>query len=145
MVSEELNLSGVEGRVLDMTLTIRPWKAEAMYRYFWIKVASNGEDYTSIRFKPSTDTIRVDRRHSGFPHDILNVRDFMVRPDDGNLKLRIVMDKNSMELFLNDGEQAASFILYTPQTASSISFRAEGMAVIDVEKYDLVFEEERQS
>jgi beta-fructofuranosidase len=82
----------------------------------------------------------VDRTHSGFPHDILNVRDFQVHPDGGNLKLRIVMDRNSMELFLNDGEQAASFILYTPQEASSISFRAEGMAVIDVEKYDLVFE-----
>ena len=140
VVSDELNLSGIEGRVLDMTLTIRPWKAEAMYRYFWIKVASNGEDYTSIRFKPGTDTVRVDRTHSGFPHDILNVRDFQVHPDGGNLKLRIVMDRNSMELFLNDGEQAASFILYTPQEASSISFRAEGMAVIDVEKYDLVFE-----
>ena len=138
VVSDELNLSGIEGRVLDMTLTIRPWKAEAMYRYFWIKVASNGEDYTSIRFKPGTDTVRGDRTHSGFPHDILNVRDFQVHPDGGNLKLRIVMDRNSMELFLNDGEQAASFLLYDEHPGEGVQFEVGGQAVMDVEQYELI-------
>ena len=144
VVSDEVNLPGVEGRVLDMTVTIRPWKAQTAFRYFWIKVASDGEDYTSIRYKPETDTLRVDRRHSGFPHDILNIRDFLVKPNGGCLKLRLVMDKNSLEIFANDGEQAASFVLYTRPEAASISFRAEGMAVIDVEKYELLFDEEER-
>ena len=52
-------------------------------------------------------------------------------------QLRIVMDRYSLELFVNDGEQAASFVLYTPVTADSISFSAEGAAIIDVEKYDI--------
>ena len=49
----------------------------------------------------------------------------------------------SLELFVNDGEQAATFILYTPESASSISFQAEGGAVlVDVEKYELDFGKE---
>ena len=53
------------------------------------------------------------------------------------LKLRIIMDRYSLELFVNDGEQAASFVLYTPISADSISFAADGAAIIDVEKYDI--------
>jgi beta-fructofuranosidase len=44
-----------------------------------------------------------------------------------------------LELFVNDGEQAATFILYTPQAADSISFEADGAVLMDVEKYDLNF------
>ena len=54
------------------------------------------------------------------------------------LKLRIILDRYSLELFVNDGEQAASFVLYTPISADSISFSCDGTAIIDVEKYDLV-------
>ena len=43
-----------------------------------------------------------------------------------------------MEMFVNDGEQAASFILYTPINAEAISFYCEGSSVIDIEKYDLL-------
>ena len=58
----------------------------------------------------------------------------------GEVKLRLVMDRHSLELFVNDGEQAATFILYTPESAASISFEADGGAVMmDVEKYDLAF------
>ena len=80
----------------------------------------------------------MDRTHSGFPHDIVNIREFHVNAPDKELKLRIVMDRYSMELFVNDGEQAASFVLYTPQQAEAISFSADGNALIDVEKYELV-------
>lgn len=103
---------------------------------FKISVAKDGERVTTIRHKPENNTIRVDRSRSGFPHDIVNVRDFPIAAKD-ELKLRIVMDRYSLELFVNNGEQAASFVLYTPVTADSISFSAEGAAIIDVEKYDI--------
>ena len=56
---------------------------------------------------------------------------------DGVLKLRIILDRYSMELFVNDGEQAFSVVLYTPLDAESISFSADGMALLDIEKYDI--------
>ena len=102
-----------------------------------INVAVDGERATTIRHKPENSTLRVDRTRSGFPHDIVNTRDFPVTAGD-ELKLRLIMDRYSLELFVNDGEQAASFVLYTPITADSISFSCDGTAVIDVEKYELI-------
>ncbi len=136
MISNETNLQGISGRFLDMTVTVRPGNKNNMYRYFRINVAKDGERVTTIRHKPENNTIRIDRSRSGFPHDIVNVRDFPVSSYD-ELKLRIILDRYSLEVFVNDGEQAASFVLYTPVSADSISFSCDGAALIDVEKYDL--------
>ena len=54
------------------------------------------------------------------------------------LDLRIVMDRYSLEVFVNEGEQAASFVIYTPERSSFVSFACEGSLLLDVEKYDLV-------
>lgn len=136
MISDETVLQGVKGRYLDMTVRVRPVNKINMYRYFKVSVAKDGERVTMIRHKPENNTIRVDRSRSGFPHDIVNVRDFPIIAHD-ELTLRIILDQYSLELFVNDGEQAASFVLYTPVSADSISFSADGTAIIDVEKYDL--------
>ena len=136
MISQETNLQGVAGRCLDMTVTVRPGNKSSMYRYFRLCVAKDGERVTVIRHKPENNTVRVDRSRSGFPHDIVNQRDIPVGPHE-ELKLRVILDRYSLELFINDGEQAASFVLYTPESADSISFSADGAAIIDVEKYDL--------
>ena len=52
------------------------------------------------------------------------------------------MDRFSLEVFFNDGEQAASSVIYTRQEADAISFEAGGSVMMDVEKYDLIFGEE---
>lgn len=141
LVSTEANLHGIEGRVLDMTLTIRPAGKDS-YRWFKLNIAKNGEFVTTIRYKPDVSTVKIDRSRCGLNYDIVHTRSFLVRPRDGELKLRIVMDRFSAELFLNDGEQAASFVFYTPQEANAISFEADGAVMMDVEKYDLEFDEE---
>src|SRR5699024_12392177 len=92
---------------------------------------------------PSPKRRSSDLTHSGFPYDIVNVRDFPVRPQGGAVKLRVVLDRYSLEVFVNDGEQAASMTLYTPQSAQAVSFEVdEGAARIDVEKYSLEFGED---
>jgi beta-fructofuranosidase len=137
LVTDEVNLHGVTGRILDMTVQVRPLSSDAPYRHFKINLAKDGEHVTTVRYKPENSTIRIDRTRCGGRFDIVHVRDFLVTPKHGEVKLRLVLDRNSLELFVNDGEQAATVLLYAPQTASSISFEAEGGAVISVEKYDL--------
>lgn len=138
LVTGETNLPGVSGRVLDMTVTVRP--AGGAYHAFRLNLAKDGEHVTYIRYKPEMNTVRVDRSRCGIRYDVVHVREFQVRPRNGEIKLRLVLDRHSLELFVNDGEQAATFILYTPESAASISFQAEGGAVLlDVEKYELDF------
>ena len=133
-------LQNVRGRVVDMTVNIRPASLNAMYSWFKINVAGDGEHMTTIRYKPECNTIRIDRTRCGFPHDIVNVRAFVVRPRGGEIKLRILLDKYSMELFVNDGEQAATTVIYTDVSADAISFESMGSVIMDVEKYDLIID-----
>jgi len=135
-VSGEVNLPGVQGRTLDMTVTVRPMGNE-MYRWFRIRVAKDGEHETIIRYRPSDGTVKLDRTRSGLPHDIVHTRSFLVSYREGEIKLRIVLDRFSLEVFVNDGEQAASTVIYTRQEAEAISFEAGGSALMDVEKYDI--------
>ena len=137
MMTGETSLQGISGRFLDMTVTVRPGNEASMYRWFKINLARDGEHFTSIRFKPATNIIRIDRTQSGLPCDIVNVREFPVLTKNGELKLRIIMDRYSIELFVNDGEQAATTVIYTPLDAKSISFSCDGTVLVDVEKYDL--------
>lgn len=138
-VSGEINLPGIQGRVLDMTVTVRPIGNES-YRWFRIRIAKDGEHETIIRYRPSQGTVKLDRTRSGLPHDIVHTRSFFVRPRNGEIKLRIVLDRYSLEVFVNDGEQAASAVIYTRQEADAITFEAGGAVLMDVEKYDLVFD-----
>lgn len=138
MLHGESNLYGVSGRMIDLTVTVRPASPSSLYQCFKLHLAKDGEHETIIRYKPECSTVRVDRTRGGFPHDIVHVRDFLAAQRQGEIKLRVILDRYSLELFVNDGEQAASFVLYTPVSASSISFETDGAVLLDVEKYDLI-------
>ncbi len=142
LINGETSLRGISGRYIDMTVTVRPGNENSMYKWFRLYVARDGEHFTFIRYRPETGTIKVDRTHSGFPHDIVNIREFPVGLKNGALKMRVIMDRYSLELFVNDGEQAASFVLYTPIDAGAVSFSSDGSVLVDVEKYDLVLNEQ---
>jgi len=60
-----------------------------------------------------------------------------VNSKNGELKLRVILDRFSAEVFINDGEQVMTATIYTDQSAEGISFFADGDVNIDVVKYDL--------
>ncbi len=47
------------------------------------------------------------------------------------------MDRFSVEVFVNDGEQVMTAVFYTDQAADGISFFADGTVSMDIVKYDL--------
>ena len=51
------------------------------------------------------------------------------------VKLRILLDKYSAEVFANDGEKVMSSLFYTPMEAEGIVFDCDGTACISVTKY----------
>ena len=136
-VTGVIRLDKVNGRRVDMELTIRPKDSEKMYRKFAVRFAQNEEYYTSLSFRPSESILKIDRKFSGSRRAIIHQRRSMVNSRNGELKLRMVLDRFSVEVFVNDGEQVMTATMYTEQEANGISFFADGEAVIDVEKYDL--------
>jgi beta-fructofuranosidase len=137
VVSEEVSLTGVYGRVLDMTVTVKPGDDKG-YERFRIKFAKGSQHYCSVSYRPNTSTLRMSRTHAGFNRDFVHERKCRVRNQNGEIKLRIILDRFSAEIFVNDGEQALTMTFYTPQTAEGISFECTGNALVSVEKYDII-------
>ncbi len=137
-VSGAVKLDGIEGRRVDMELTIRPEEGCDLYRKFAVRFAQNDAYHTSLSFRPGESVLKVDRKFSGSRRAIIHQRRSRVNHDGGILKLRIVLDRFSAEVFVNDGEQALSAVLYTEQKADGISFIADGTVSLDVVKYDLM-------
>ena len=52
--------------------------------------------------------------------------------------MRIILDRFSVEVFVNDGEHVLTATMYTQQDAEGISFFADGEVNMDIVKYDLI-------
>jgi len=137
-LSGAVRLEGVRGRRIDMELEIRQEEGCGLYRKFTVCFAQNDSYYTSVSFRPDESVLKVDRKFSGSRKAVIHQRRSKVRHEGGRLKLRVILDRFSAEIFVNDGEQVLSLVLYTVQEAEDISFIAEGTVKLDVVKYDLV-------
>ena len=82
--------------------------------------------------------LKIDRKFSGSRRAIVHQRRSLVNSRNGKLKLRIILDSFSAEIFVNDGEQVMTATFYTDPAADGISFFADGKVRMDVVKYDLV-------
>ena len=100
-VQGETSLEGIQGRVADLTVTVQPGE----YRSFTLKLAADADHHTSLTYDPYTSELTLDRSYAGSRADIVHRRSCKVRSQNGALKLRILLDKNSVEVFVNDGEQ----------------------------------------
>lgn len=136
--SGTISPEGIRGRRVDMEVVIRPEEGCDMYRKFAIRFAKNEMYQTSLSYRPSECVLKVDRKFSGSRRAIIHQRRSKVFCKNGVLKLRVILDRFSVEAFVNDGEQVISAVLYTDQEADGISFFVDGTVNIDVVKYDLI-------
>ena len=125
---------GIKGRVLDMTVEI----AGGNFREFTISVAQNEQFHTDFSILQHKNRIEIDRTYSGMVRDANAIRRVKVKTPCKKWKLRIILDKYSMEVFLNDGQQVFSTTFYTSLEADQISFACDGKAIVNLEKYDIV-------
>ena len=133
-----ISLEHVEGRVLDMELVVRPENMEDIYKKFAVRFAQNDRYHTALSFRPYESILKIDRKFSGSRRAHIHQRRCLVRDYENELKLRIILDRFSVEVFINDGEQVMSASIYTDQEAKGISFFADGKVKMDIVKYDLL-------
>jgi beta-fructofuranosidase len=136
--SGELRLAGVSGRRLDLEVTVRVTDPLNPYHKFILRFAKNDRYYTQLSFRPRENILKLDRKFSGTRRAVINQRRCLIRRPMTELKLRVILDRYSVEVFINDGEQVMTALLYTDQDARDIMFYADGEACIDVDKYDLI-------
>ena len=138
----ELTLEGIRGRKVDVTITIRPGDEANLYNKFAVWFGQDDTYHTSISFRPLESVLKIDRKFSGSRRAIIHQRRCKVPQSSGRLTFRMILDRNSVEIFVNGGEQALSATMYTDQAADGFKFFAYGKVSMDVEKYDLDMDRE---
>lgn len=128
-----VTLPGVEGRCLDLALTLDASACKKFNLHF----AEDGQLRSSLSFHPEESVLKIDRKHSGSRRAVIHQRRARVRHDGGTIRLRLILDRYSAEVFVNDGEQVLSIAIDTPLFARGISFHAEGRAVFSLEAWRL--------
>lgn len=132
-ISGKCRIEGIEGRVLDLTVEL----LEGEYDKFQIHFAHN-KQYTSVfTYYRDVEILEFDRTYSGVVRDVVCQRKMKVKDPKDTLKLRLVLDKYSVELFVNDGKQTFSAVIYTPPEAKDIIFECDGKVLANIEKYDV--------
>lgn len=132
-----VTLDGIEGRTVDMEITIRPKDKEKSFQKFAIWFAQNDTFHTSLSFRPYESILKIDRKYSGSRRAFVHQRRALVKTNDGELKLRLILDRFSAEVFINDGEQTMTATIMTDLAAQGISFCTDGQVEMDITKYDL--------
>ena len=133
-----LTLDQIEGRIVDLELVIRPADKDNLYKKFELCFAENEKYHSTLCFRPDESVLKIDRKFSGSERALVHQSSCLVNGDSNELKLRVILDKFSVEVFINDGEQVMSAVILTKQEAKGISFFADGAVKLDIVKYDLL-------
>lgn len=136
-VEERAALPGISGRSLDLTVRIDV-DASPECRRFTLRFAEDAALYNEIRCDLDRCELAFDRSHGGSRRDIPHTRHIKAAPQNGKLTLRLILDKDCAELFVNNGERVLSAVLDTPLEAQGITFGADGGPVnLDIVQYTL--------
>lgn len=134
VVLDNNSISMEKGRILDMDITANIKETSR----FGVRVAKNQEFFTEVRFDIEDKLLRIDRRHAGAIRDALELKEVPLVHIGDKLNLRLVLDRYSLEVFIENGRQVASITIYnTPQSADGIEFFTKGKSKFNVNIYDL--------
>lgn len=134
---DNLTLDGVKGRLVDLTVHVRPGAGDDPYREFAIWFAQDDRFHCSLRYRPEAGILKLSRIHSGTRRAYIHHRKCDVPGAPAELDLRLVMDAHSVEVFVNGGIQTLSMTIPTALEADGISFFARGACEMDVCNYEL--------
>lgn len=127
----ERRLDGIRGRSFDMTVEIMGEN----YNSFTLWLAADDIRKTALRYERKDGIFTIDRKLGGMPKDRVPKRSMHVGHREGKIKIRVLMDKFSAEVFVDDGLYAMSALIYTPLDADEVFFSCEGELAFSVEKY----------
>ena len=136
-VEGEQLLEAVQGSMLDLTLEAAPGETEPLYESLSLAFTWGETDCVRVTFSPAPSALRLERSGSG-SHAWTHTRTCRVEDRGGRVKLRAILDRYSLELFVNDGQQVLSCVLYPPQASQRVRLDVRGSAAVRVESYPLL-------
>ena len=102
-----------------------------------IYLAADNRHTSFIDLDTDNKTLKFSRRFSGLSKDAIDERKIDTDFTDGKLSLSILLDRFSVEIFINGGKQVISSRIYTPAQADELRFIADGKVEISVCKNEI--------
>jgi beta-fructofuranosidase len=136
LISGVQEFAGIYGRKFDMELEL----SGKDYDVFTVKVGVGEGRETSLIYNRHKGYIEMDRTRCGITRDIITTRKQKVTSKEDKLKIRMLLDNYSMEVFLNNGETVMSMLFFTPLEADRILFEADGKAIADISYHKIAME-----
>lgn len=118
-ISVPTQLDGVKGVTGELIAEIDTAKSDN----FAIALRADGDEKTLLTYDKETATFAINRENSGAgPKD---GREVVLTPEE-ILKLRIYLDRSSIEVFVNDGAAVLTSRIYPAETSQDIIFIPNG-------------------
>lgn len=134
ITNEHLTLKGIEGDCFELEMEADIEKASQFV--LKLRVDTETGEETMLRFDTATEKLTLDRTNSGEGEK--GIRNVKVSTSNKKLTLQLFMDKSSVEVFINGGEQVMTARLYPNENATGIQFFAEGeVELTRVRKWEL--------
>ncbi len=137
-ITQTAVLDGISGRIIDLQVDI----TEFNFQHFSIRFAYSEEYEMLLQYNHLRKCLTIDRTYSGLVRDVVCRRKMAAEPyvseTQGEvLNLRLLLDRYSVEVFVNEGEKVMSSVFHTPMESDGIIFDTDGTACINVIKYDI--------
>jgi fructan beta-fructosidase len=111
VVKGDYILNTVKGDALDIEFTI----AKGAEEQAGIRILKNGDHQTIIYYNKSDNTINLDRTTSGdksFSEKFASIESVPLPEGDEDIPIRILVDKNIIEVFANKGKQVLTDLVF---------------------------------
>ncbi|MCU0450989.1 MAG: glycoside hydrolase family 32 protein [Bernardetiaceae bacterium] len=119
-----LDGGAVTGRVLDLELAFEQDDAQQ----FGLRLFEQGDQYVEIGYLPATGQLYLDRSRAGVAptSERFSQRDSAAVPlTDRQLKLRVLIDRSTVEVFAQDGQVVLSNAVFPLPQQRGVSFFAK--------------------
>jgi fructan beta-fructosidase len=125
-VNRKIRQAGIKGDVYEFEVEIRPGPSDDIG--FSLRKSKNAE--TLVGVDAVRSEVYIDRAHSG---EVSFSKDFPGRhsaklEQNASVRLRVFVDRSSVEVFANDGERVLSERIYPPPGSDGIELYSQGGA-----------------
>ena len=120
-----LDDEGISGRTLELVAEFEPGDAETL----GLNVRVGEDEHTTIGYNASSETVFVDRIASGtsdFHEDFAARDEAPLALQNGRVKLRVLVDWSSVEVFANDGARVLTHRIFPDSSSDGVSVFADG-------------------
>lgn len=125
--TKQLNM--VNENILDISFILDPMQAEKA----GISVLKHGDKETLIYYNKQDNTLKIDRTNSGhvaFSKRFPSIESVPLPDVKNGIPIRILADKNIVEVFVNNGKQVMTDLVFPLSVNNTAAFFADGGGAI---------------